>query len=144
MAEWILVAFTGLTLLVLIRYAYDTFKIARASVSQTENSQMPFLTVAMLERRQEAQGGWAIENQGFGPALNIHYSRYDPAGTETQRWMAPLAAGAAYRAAHDDIANAFANDRQFNIHYESLSGRKYWTTARINPVTGLQTRFHRL
>ena len=144
MAEWFLVGLTGLTLLVFVRYAYDTYRIARASASQTENSQMPFLAVAMRETRQERQGGWAIENQGFGPAMNIRFSRYDAEGAEALRWTAPLAKGAEYRAAHDDIANVFAHDWQFNMHYESLSGKRYRTTARIIPGAGLETRFFRL
>jgi hypothetical protein len=144
MAEWTLVALTGATLLVFFRYAYDTYRIARASVSQTENSLTPFLAVAMRERTAERPGGWAIQNQGFGPALNISYSRYDGDGIEGRRRIAPLAKEAQFHAAHDDIANAFAHDWQFNIQYESLSGKRYQTTARIDPEAGLETRFHGL
>ena len=144
MAEWIIVALTFITLLVFFRYAYDTYRIAKTSVAQREDSLTPFLAVAMRENTIERQGGWAIQNQGFGPALNISYSRYDNNGIEGKRWMASLAKDAEYRSAHDDIANAFAHDWQFTITYESLSGKQYKTTARIIPGRGLETKFYKL
>jgi hypothetical protein len=60
-------ALTYRTLSVLKKYAEDTQKIAEASVSQIENTQMPFLAVV----RREA---WTVENQGFGPAINIVFA----------------------------------------------------------------------
>jgi hypothetical protein len=65
---------TYLTLVVLKEYAADTKKIAEASVSQREDSQMPFLVTA---QNQIGAAEWGIFNQGFGPAINISYSRYD-------------------------------------------------------------------
>ena len=69
-----IVILTLLTLIVLRRYAADTKTIADASASQTENCQMPFLAVAMTEGTPAGPGGWIIQNQGFGPAINISYS----------------------------------------------------------------------
>lgn len=85
MQNWILIGLSFLTLVVLAKYAFDTNQIAKASVLQIENSQMPFLTVAMRETVQDRQGGWVIENQGFGPALNIRYSFYDANGAKQMR-----------------------------------------------------------
>ena len=71
-----LVILTFLTLIVLRKYAADTKKIANISASQTESSQMPFLAVVMRPETYNSSGGWGIENQGFGPAINglvIHY-----------------------------------------------------------------------
>jgi hypothetical protein len=139
MQSWILIGLTFLTLVVLVKYAYDTNQIAKASVLQTENSQMPFLAVAMRETVQDRQGGWAIGNQGFGPALNIRYSCYDANGAKQMRSTAPLAVGAEYRAAHNDISEALRREREFEIEYESLSGRRYRTvTSQFN------TRFFKL
>jgi hypothetical protein len=81
-----LVILTLLTLIILRGYAADTKTIADTSVSQTENSQMPFLAVAMREGDGNAQGGWTVENQGFGPALNIGFSDY----REGRRHMRPI------------------------------------------------------
>lgn len=80
--EWIealaavaIVVLTLLTLLVLRDYAADTKTIAKVSLSQAEDMQKPFLV--LLSKPQELNrhgGGWALENQGFGPAINIRHS----------------------------------------------------------------------
>lgn len=45
------------------------------SASQTERSQMPFLTVAWWEGPPNSgAGGWEIQNQGVGPALNVRFT----------------------------------------------------------------------
>jgi hypothetical protein len=112
------------TLLVLKDYAADTKTIAKASASQLENAQMPFLVVVQKPRMQDYQGGWVIENQGFGPALNATWS-YAQAG----RVIRPLPA-LAPRAIHDvqnDFAPLVGNPLGVSIDYESLSGLKYQT-----------------
>jgi hypothetical protein len=73
------VLLTLLTLIVLLRYADDTKRIADVSASQTEHSQMPFLAVI---RRSD---GWAIRNQGFGPAVNIVFTGYNPGANESTK-----------------------------------------------------------
>ncbi|PYX33187.1 MAG: hypothetical protein DMG77_00775 [Acidobacteria bacterium] len=117
-----LVILTLLTLIVLKGYAADTNTIAQASVSQLENSQMPFLAVAFGD--QEG-GGWGIYNQGFGPAINISYSRYD----RERREMFPIPPIAPGRRqiVHNEYAHAVGNPAGFEIQYESLSGAKYRT-----------------
>lgn len=140
--EWLLVVFAALTLLVFIRYAWDTYRIARASVTQTESSQMPFLAVGMREATPDRPGGWTIANQGFGPALNIRYSIYDAQGTKSQRFVASLGKEDVYAAAHQDVANAFVYQRDFEIDYQSLSGRPYRTIVRSR-AGQLQTEFFR-
>jgi hypothetical protein len=69
-----IVGLTLITLIVLKHYAADTKTIARASVLQLENSQMPFLAVIMQPNTTHSTGEWRIENQGFGPAINVTYS----------------------------------------------------------------------
>lgn len=117
-----LVILTALTLIVLRKYAADTKTIADASASQTENSQMPFLAVAASE---QGGPGWGIYNQGFGPAINVSYSRYDRGQREMQQ-IAPLAPGRSYTV-HNEYLQAVGIPGGFEIQYESLSGLKYRT-----------------
>lgn len=124
------------SLKVLRDYAADTKKIADASVSQTENSQKPFLAVIM---RETNPGGWAIENQGFGPAVNVRYSGHIRGNPAIARAIEPVPQGRIV-ALHQDIADAFASNQAFVIEYESLSGRHYRSTvAMVN--NQMQTRF---
>jgi hypothetical protein len=68
-ASWALVVLTFATLLVLCKYAWDTRQIARVSVAQLHNAQMPYL--ALVQKTQNSDLVWAIENQGNSAALNI-------------------------------------------------------------------------
>ena len=120
-----LVILTGWTLVVLRRYAADTATIAKVSASQTENSQMPFLAVARM------QHGWVIKNQGFGPAINVLYSGGDYG--DRARMMSTESLGASDEIPLQNvIANAFARWNQFDLEYQSLSGRTYKTTITMN------------
>ena len=79
----VLVALSVLTLLVLCRYAWDTYKLANASVEQVKNAQMPFLALVKVERDFPNKTNqliarlpttflaWAVENQGNAAAVNI-------------------------------------------------------------------------
>ena len=125
-----IVGLTLLTLIVLKRYADDTKTIARASVSQLENSQIPFLAVIMRPNTSNSTGGWGIENQGFGPAINVSYCSGQKNAVLTRLGSMPRGD---IRAVHADIEDAFRVTQQILIEYESLSGRKYRTTvASIN------------
>jgi len=108
-----IVFLTFRTLIVLQGYAANTKKIAEASVNQTENSQLPFLAVAM---KPTDPGGRAIENQGFGPALNISFTV-----GKTTYFKAPLAKGDKHHV-HNQVNRAVGE--AFEIKYESLSGLK--------------------
>jgi hypothetical protein len=44
-ASWALVVLTFFTLLVLCKYAWDTRQIARVSIEQLHNAQMPYLAL---------------------------------------------------------------------------------------------------
>lgn len=128
-ASWIqaisavcVVALTAATLWVLWGYAADTKVIARVSASQTENSQMPFLAVIM----KESAGGWNIQNQGFGPAINIRYTGDSQGNERVLRSTPPLGAGE-WRELHNQISAVFARWHEFELEYQSLSGRNYGT-----------------
>jgi hypothetical protein len=110
-----LLALTYLTLVVLKDYAADTKLIARASGSQLEAAQMPFLVVV-------PHNGWVIENQGFGPAINATLT-----DAQTGRVIQPLPALAP--GGTHDVQNEFPqlHGKPLSIDYESLSGLKYQT-----------------
>jgi hypothetical protein len=142
-----LVLLTLATLRVLKRYAHDTATIAGVSASQTENSQMPFLTVTWTEPDPPIAAGWEIHNQGFGPALNVRFSIYSNEGVERWRSIADIAKGASRSDFHDQIRLHIhqndTNNRTFTIKYSSLSGRAYRTTVERLPNKELQTTFHK-
>jgi|SRR5579872_2477996 len=123
-----LVGLTAATLWVLCGYADDTKKIANVSASQTENSQMPFLAVILRPNH----GGWSVQNQGSGPALNISYDTFQM-GAALPGSITPLASGEVYEL-HGVVANAFANaiadHRVIDLRYNSLSGAQYRTIVR--------------
>jgi hypothetical protein len=65
---------TVLTLIVLCIYARDTHKIAKTSVEQLNNSQMPFLALRRTGQQSSSNrriADWCIENQGNSAAINI-------------------------------------------------------------------------
>jgi hypothetical protein len=114
-----LLALTYLALVVLKDYAADTKLIARASGSQLEAAQMPFLVVV-----PKLQGGWHIENQGFGPAINATWT-YTQAG-KVIRPIPALAVGATHNV-QNEFPQLIGNAAGVSIDYESLSGLKYQT-----------------
>jgi len=133
-----LVVMTFLTLIVLKRYAADTKTIAENSSRQVESSQMPF--IALVQREPGHSSNWAIKNQGFGPAINIQYTRFvrekEP---PLSQWVTPLAPSEQYSVENKDVAI----EGGFKVDYESLSGKKYRTiVARANGK--LKQTFQRL
>ena len=123
-----LVGISGWTLYVLIGYARDTKTIAGNSVKQNENSQMPF--IALVEDKEPGHSSkWLITNQGFGPALNISYSRC--VGSDKPPFLQPLpplAPSELYRVENADAE--LAASVGFEVNYESLSGKKYRTLVK--------------
>jgi len=141
-AAVVLVVLTLFTLLVLIRYAADTKRIAEASVSQTENSQMPCLVVTRLYEPSHRPIGWGIQNQGTGPALNIRFTGFDGGNKPAIKPTPPLGAGEE-RLLSNDIEQVFLRwPKDFRLEYESLSGVKYFTTI-DNAEDRLYTEFHK-
>lgn len=122
-----IVTLTYLTLVVLRGHAADTKTIATASASQTENAQKPFLALVLKDAipAQHFVGGWAIENQGFGSALNIRHS--EPQGNAGWVYTTPLAKDA-FRILVTFNLDVMRN-HGFAVEYESLSGRAYRTVV---------------
>jgi hypothetical protein len=136
-----IVLLTYLTLVVLKDYAADTKKIANASVLQTENAQKPFLV--LLSKPPEIGkhgGGWALENQGFGPAMNIRHS--DAGGSGQFRENVRALARDDYFFLEGFDLDVMQN-QIFTAEYESLSGAKYRTVVAW-PDGIMRTTFSRL
>jgi hypothetical protein len=108
---------------VLKGYAADTKTIAMASASQTENAQKPFVALVMKNAvpAQHFVGGWAIENQGFGSALNIRHS--EPQGNEAWVYTTPLSKGDFHILVTFNLD--VMRNHEFVVEYGSLSGRTY-------------------
>ena len=140
---------TLLTLIVLLRYADDTKKIAEASASPEER-EMPFLTVTWTERSADQPAPrWIITNQGNGPALDVRFRTYSTDGEEHWRPIAGFGKGQK-RAAFDKhirqhIQDVPSRNRPFVIQYKSLSGLAYSTVIErlSNDEKDLITHFQR-
>lgn len=128
---------TAFTLKVLWQYATDTKTIANASVMQFENSQMPFLTITQksLGGGQVEADGWVVENQGFGPAVNIRL-KYRTEDIQ----IPPLAAGGVW------VFYSFETIRKSEIpmelSYQSLSSSEYRTAIAWHNKS-MKIRFNR-
>lgn len=155
-ADWVqagaavtITCLTALTLIVLRDYAADTKRIANISASQTERSQMPFLTVAWWEGPPNSgEGGWEIQNQGAGPALSVRFSFHQPPAVDAWRSIADIAPGKGRRDFHNQIAQSLQNqanqpNQTFIIEYSSLSGKQYRTTVERLANAELRTTFQR-
>jgi hypothetical protein len=124
-----IVVLTYLTLVVLKDYAAETKKIAKASVSQLENAQMPFLVIVQKPRTADFLGGWVIENQGPGSAINATWSY-----TQGGRIVRPIPAlgPRAIHSVQNEYPQIVGNQAGIEIDYESLSGLKYQTLITWN------------
>jgi hypothetical protein len=140
-AAFAVAVLTLLTLIVLKGYAADTKTIANASVSQTENAQKPFLALVSKPENvvQRFPGGWALENQGFGTALNIRHS--EPRGNAGWVYVTPLAKDTFHVLDTFDIGVML--NHGFTAEYESLSGAKYRTVVAWQDGV-MRTTFSRL
>lgn len=133
------VILTGVTLIVLCVYAYDTRRIAKTSVAQAENSQEPFL-VLLVEPPQLGQhgGGWALENQGFGPAINIRHSDVGAGGQFRENVRALAKSDFLFL---EGFNNDVWQNHTFVAEYEPLSGKKYRTVVEWRDGV-MRTKFH--
>jgi hypothetical protein len=132
LASVCLVILTGLTLRVLRQYTTLTntiadtgIKQAKIAAEQVENSRMPFVVlIAKPAEINRHGGGWAIENQGSGPALNIRHS--DPRGNEGMFQTLRTFAVGDFQILNNYDVDVMRN-HEFVIEYESISGIRYTT-----------------
>jgi hypothetical protein len=129
MATVCIAVLTYRTLNVLRVYANDTRRIADDSSQQIERGQMPFVAVAT-----DPTAGLLLENQGFGPAINIQYSGCDLNKEEFKRAVPSLAVKGIFQA-HREIFNTFLNNRALEITYTSLRGKKYRSIVKRTGMT---------
>lgn len=128
-----IVALTGWTLKVLREYARDTKRIADDSSSQAERAQMPYLTVL------EAPEGYVMHNQGFGPALNIRYRGHHD-NVERRGSAQGLAVGGT-TLVHNEYTETMNAHGEFEIEYQSLSGKGYRTVIALGHKNQVHARF---
>ncbi len=93
-------------------------------------------------RKEQMPGGWVLEIQGFGPAMNIRYSDYTD-GNKNMEPIAPLGKGDRRTNLHNQISQALARPSSFEAEYESLPGLKYGTTVQ-RAGNSVQTGFYKL
>jgi hypothetical protein len=144
-----IVVLTAWTLKVLREYAADTKKIAETGTAQIEhshiqleNTQMPFLAIVKEPGTPQKHAGWYLQNQGFGPALNIMFTGDSNGNEPVMKPTAPLRAGED-RFENYDIERVVARFRRFEAHYESLSGLKYKTTVIIEGNDRMNVQFYK-
>jgi hypothetical protein len=137
---------TFLTLKVLRVYADDTKRIANDSATQVERGQMPFVSIGFVPHVPGGQASWVIENQGFGPAMNIrcHYGAQNAAGNAVsgEQYVPSLAVNGRHPAS-PSLHRAIQNQQPVEIEYTSLSGKRYSSLA----ATGrgqVETEFRQL
>ena len=135
-----------ITLVVLCFYAWDTHALAKASIQQVENAQMPFLALVKLHRElpvavQQRSGLtsgywiWVIQNQGNAAAINIKVrgemvkERTGDSESFTSS-IAPIPVGDNKSLSPDGRAVITS----CTIEYESLDGRTFCTA--ITSVDG--------
>ena len=145
-----LVVLSIITLTVLFLYAWDTHKLANASVEQVKNAQMPFLALVRLTKVDNevelmmAQVGslhsptylaWAVQNQGNSAAVNIRARGEFAEGTASgsssfSEPLNPIPVGASvFIGVHPS-----AHVTTCTIDYSSLNGREFRTE--ITTVNG--------
>ncbi len=143
----VLVILSFITLAVLIRYAWDTRKLANTSVEQVNNAQTPFLALIRLDKEADPimafAGGrlasapyqaWAVQNQGNAAAVNIRVSGESTEGATREPCsfsepLNPIPAGASVFIGVHPAAHIIA----CTFGYSSLDGRKFCTeVATVN------------
>lgn len=139
--QWIQAAVSIATLLVLCIYAVDTRKIAKASLLQIENAQRPFLF--LLQKPPvfgQHGGGWALENQGSGPAINVRHSDIGGGGQFRENVRALAKSDfLIFEGFNIDVMR----NHVFTAEYESLGGRRYRTVVQWHDSI-MRTTFHGL
>jgi hypothetical protein len=144
-----LTALSFATFLVLCLYAWDTRKLAKASVAQVENAQMPFLALVKAEKEVDPSKAqlplsshsflaWAIQNQGNAAAVNIKVCYECANRTANQSNSSPESLNPISADSHTFIKlPPSAQIVSCSIEYESLDGRKYQTE-----ITTLNNELH--
>jgi len=151
-----------LLLLALVWYAWETWKIRKASQEQVEALQKPCLTLVTAPRDYDdavldmddavggmivaaSQGSVSLQNMGSGPAVNVEY-RFNPVDPPAGANVARAHGYLQNIPAAGDFVIALAREVLRNLEYEcvitydSLSGRRYRSSITIKNL--VLTAFH--
>jgi len=139
------------TLIVLVIYAYDTRRIARAAIEQRDLMHRPILVISSLMRRSAREevseaiftaldkaagdldaenrnptviqiaGPVGITNIGTGPALEVLVSAVVPGRREAPVWAPHIKAGQGWSFGHI----AHAGPWELFVRYKSITGAKF-------------------
>lgn len=133
--------------IVLAIYAYDTRTIANATAVQVKDKVMPFLALALVPSDLGGGMQWKVQNQGFGPAINVkHWLLENP--MPSQRPSIMQGADALICASEGDDGLRFAKSLKagngFRIEYESIAGEHFRSTFKIVDAQRVDVKFENL
>ena len=142
-----------LALIGLVVYAIETYKMRKASQDTMEGLSKPCITFwAELRDGQDAilnmhgatgnlvarpdSGSFVINNLGNGLALNLRYyiTRNDPQldAPANRRWRYIPTVPASARVGLVETIAGYGGEHEATFEYESIGGRKYRSTIRLN------------
>jgi hypothetical protein len=134
--------------IVLVIYAYDTRTIAIATSVQAKDKVMPFLALTLVSTEQdENTTKWMVQNQGFGPAINVKHWLLDRL-TPTQRPTIMQGKDALICINDGEYGRCFAESLKgnsgFRIEYESIAGEHLRSTFKIVDSQQVDVKFENL
>ncbi|WP_158819235.1 hypothetical protein [Granulicella sp. S156] len=144
-------SFVGVAgLAVLCKYAWDTRTIANATAFQAKDNVLPFLALNLVTLKQGLYltcDEWQLENQGFGPAINVkHYLFDDPIpkqrlsimqGTESVICDTTTQEGRLF-------TDNMRSKKGFIVEYESIAGESLRSTFRLMDANQVSVSFENL
>jgi len=135
---------------VLCKYALDTRTIARATDFQGKDNVLPFLALNLVAVRQGQHlscDEWRLENQGFGPAINVKYRMFDvPLPKQKLSIMQGTESAVCDTTTQEGIrfSNNMRTNRDFIVEYESIAGESLRSAFRLMEVTQVSVCFENL
>jgi len=134
---------------VLCKYAWDTRTIAKATAIQARDRVLPFLALNLVAANDGPfrWDEWRLENQGFGPAINIkHWLFDDPVPRQRLSIMQGTDARICDTTTEDGrlFTENMRARRGFVVEYESIAGEHLRSTFRLMDATGVSVEFENL
>ncbi len=140
-----------LTLIALVWYAIETWKLRKAAEEQLEALAKPCLTLAAKLRKatdailsldlavgntilQDDEGSFVLQNVGNGVALNIRYTieQREPAKRKSADRSYLQNAMPGQRIAMPEPVNAYSGECELHFYFESIRGKKYHSVVILN------------
>ena len=112
----------------------------------------PIYPYPYCDRRSRKGGGhkiWTLQNQGYGPALNITHPKVR---SDTQQTMAPpVMHGGSHQFCEakegpdsDNLIRLLKSPSGFEIEYASIVGERFRSVCRVRPSEGADVEFENL